>query len=150
MKTKIFRLIYKYIHAAFNCVVSHDWLVISATLVECSVLCHSIWLPAWVKMSCLCETPDSWHPDLRIVPDCLLPWESAVVAEGDGCLPTCVASLCCTLTWAAAPPPCSPWPPAGVAQETWQAGWSRVCLDVVGPWPSSGKPVRSWAFSSPG
>lgn len=142
--------IYKYIHAAFSCIVAHSWLVIWATSVECSALCRSIWLLAAEKMSCLCDSPDSWRPDLRTVPDCLWPWGSAVAGEGDGCLPACEAALCCTWTWAAAPPPCSPWPPAGAAQVTRQARWGRVGSQAEGPWPSSGTPGRSWAFSSPG
>lgn len=147
-KKKI-RLTYKYLHAVFSSVVAHDWLVISATWAECSALCHSIWLPAGAKMSCLCDTPDFWRPALRIVPDCLFPWGSAVVGEGDGRLLTCVPSLRWTLTWTAAPPPGSPWPPAGVAQARWQAGFGWGCLQAAGPWPASGTPVRSSAFSSP-
>lgn len=149
---KIICLIYKYLHdAAFYCVAAHDWLVISVISVECSVLCRSIWLLAGVKMSCLSDSPDFWCPGhQQIFPDCLVSWESAGVDGGGGHLLASVPALCWTLTWAAAPPPCSPWLPAGVAQVTWQAGSGMVCLQAgVGPWPASGTPVRSWAFSSP-
>lgn len=150
-KKKIICLIYKHLHAASSCAAARGWLVISATWAECSVPCHSIWLPAGARTSCLCGTPGFWRPGRRIVPDCLFPWGSAAAGEGDGCLLTCVASLRWTLTWAAAPPPpCSPWPLAGAARVRWQAEWVRGRWQEADPWPASGTPGRSSAFSSPG